>query len=54
MKKGLKIAGAIAKSQCAFIFINQLREKVGIMFGNPEGEEIISDFLSKKEEFFHC
>ena len=31
-----KIAGAIAKSQCAFIFINQLREKVGVMYGNPE------------------
>lgn len=31
-----KIAGAIAQSQCAFIFINQLREKVGVMYGNPE------------------
>ncbi len=31
-----KIAGAIAKSRCAFIFINQLREKVGVMYGNPE------------------
>ena len=31
-----KISGAIAKSQCAFIFINQLREKVGVMYGNPE------------------
>lgn len=31
-----KLAGAISKSNCVAIFINQLREKVGIMFGNPE------------------
>lgn len=31
-----KLAGAISKSRCVAIFINQLREKVGIMFGNPE------------------
>lgn len=31
-----KLAGAISKSKCIAIFINQLREKVGIMFGNPE------------------
>lgn len=31
-----KLAGAISKSNTAAIFINQLREKVGIMFGNPE------------------
>lgn len=31
-----KLAGAINKSKCVAIFINQLREKVGIMFGNPE------------------
>ncbi|MDD5083039.1 MAG: recombinase RecA [Dehalococcoidales bacterium] len=31
-----KIAGAISKSKTAVIFINQLREKVGIVFGNPE------------------
>ena len=31
-----KLAGAISKSNCIAIFINQLREKVGIMFGNPE------------------
>lgn len=31
-----KLAGAINKSKCIIIFINQLREKVGIMFGNPE------------------
>ncbi len=31
-----KLAGAINKSNCVTIFINQLREKVGIMFGNPE------------------
>ncbi|SKA86773.1 recombination protein RecA [Caloramator quimbayensis] len=31
-----KLAGAINKSKCVAIFINQLREKVGVMFGNPE------------------
>ncbi len=31
-----KLAGAINKSNAIIIFINQLREKVGIMFGNPE------------------
>lgn len=31
-----KLAGSINKSKCVAIFINQLREKVGIMFGNPE------------------
>ena len=31
-----KLAGAINKSKCVIIFINQLREKVGVMFGNPE------------------
>lgn len=37
MSKGLrKLTGAISKSNCIVIFINQLREKVGVMFGNPE------------------
>lgn len=31
-----KLAGAISKSNCVVIFINQLREKVGLVFGNPE------------------
>ena len=31
-----KLAGAINKTKCVIVFINQLREKVGIMFGNPE------------------
>jgi len=31
-----KLAGAINKSKTVAIFINQLREKVGVMFGNPE------------------
>lgn len=37
MSKALrKLAGAISKSNCVAIFINQLREKVGIAYGNPE------------------
>ena len=31
-----KLAGVINKSKCVIVFINQLREKVGVMFGNPE------------------
>jgi recombination protein RecA len=31
-----KLTGAIAKSRCTVIFINQIREKIGISFGNPE------------------
>ena len=31
-----KLTGLIAKSKCATVFINQIREKVGVMFGNPE------------------
>lgn len=31
-----KLTGAINKSKCVVVFINQLREKVGVMFGNPE------------------
>ena len=31
-----KLTGIISKSNCIVIFINQLREKVGVMFGNPE------------------
>ncbi len=31
-----KLTGSINKSKCVVIFINQLREKIGIMFGNPE------------------
>ena len=31
-----KLAGILNKKECAIIFINQLREKVGVMYGNPE------------------
>ena len=31
-----KLAGAINKTNCVVVFINQLREKVGVMYGNPE------------------
>ena len=37
MSQGLrKLTGAIAKSNCLVIFINQIREKIGVMFGSPE------------------
>ena len=37
MSQGLrKLTGAIGKSNCVAIFINQLREKIGVMYGNPE------------------
>lgn len=31
-----KIGGSVSKSNCSAIFINQIREKIGVMFGNPE------------------
>ena len=31
-----KLTGSIARSQCLVIFINQIRQKIGVMFGNPE------------------
>ena len=31
-----KLTGSISKTKCTVIFINQLREKIGVMFGNPE------------------
>ena len=31
-----KLTGVISKSRCILIFINQMREKIGVMFGNPE------------------
>ena len=31
-----KLAGAISKTNCVVVFINQIREKVGVMYGNPE------------------
>src|SRR3989440_12993586 len=31
-----KLTGAVSKSKTCLIFINQLREKIGVMFGNPE------------------
>jgi len=37
MSQGLrKLTGAISKTNCCAIFINQLREKVGVVYGNPE------------------
>jgi recombination protein RecA len=31
-----KLTGRVSKSQCVLIFINQIREKIGVMFGSPE------------------
>lgn len=31
-----KLTGSISKTKCTVVFINQLREKIGVMFGNPE------------------
>ncbi len=37
MSKALrKITGSLSKSHCTVIFINQLRSKIGVIFGNPE------------------
>ena len=31
-----KLTGGVARSKCVLIFINQIREKIGVMFGSPE------------------
>ncbi len=31
-----KLTGAVSRTNCLFVFINQVREKIGVMFGNPE------------------
>jgi recombination protein RecA len=31
-----KLTGGVSRSKCALVFINQIREKIGVMFGNPE------------------
>ena len=36
MSQALKLTPVVSKNNCVVIFINQLREKVGVMFGNPE------------------
>ena len=48
-----KLAGAINKSKTVLIFINQLREKIGVMFGNPEtttGGRALKFFASARME----
>ncbi len=48
-----KMAGLISKTQCVAIFINQIREKVGVMFGNPEtttGGRALKFFASVRME----
>jgi recombination protein RecA len=37
MSKALrKITGSLSRSQCTVIFLNQLRSKIGVLYGNPE------------------
>ena len=36
-----KLAGVTSKSKCVAIFINQIREKVGILFGSPETTQVV-------------
>src|SRR4028119_1201072 len=31
-----KLVGAVSKSHCCLIFVNQIRMKIGVMYGNPE------------------
>lgn len=48
-----KMAGMISKTNCVAIFINQIREKVGVMFGNPEtttGGRALKFFASVRME----
>jgi len=47
-----KLTGSISKTNCTVIFINQLREKIGVMFGNPEtttgGNALKSNVMGNK------
>lgn len=44
-----KLTGVVSKTNCTVIFINQIREKIGVMFGNPETTTgKIINFYSKK------
>jgi recombination protein RecA len=48
-----KLAGIAAKSDCSIIFINQIRMKIGVMFGNPEtttGGNALKFFASQRVE----
>lgn len=50
-----KLSGAVNKNNCTMIFINQLREKVGVMFGNPEvtpGGRALKFYSSIRMEVF--
>ncbi len=52
-----KLTGVISKSNCIVIFINQLREKVGVMFGNPEtttGGRALKFYSSIRMEVRRC
>lgn len=52
-----KLAGSLAKSNTTCIFINQLREKIGVMFGNPEtttGGRALKFFSSVRIEIRRC
>ena len=52
-----KLAGSLSKSNTTCIFINQLREKIGVMFGNPEttpGGKALKFFSSVRIEVRRC
>ncbi len=52
-----KLAGSLSKSNTTCIFINQLREKIGVMFGNPEtttGGRALKFFSSVRIEVRRC
>lgn len=52
-----KLSGIISKTKCVAIFINQIREKVGVMFGNPEtttGGRALKFYSSVRLEIRRC
>ncbi len=51
-----KLTGTISKTGCCCIFINQLRDKIGVMFGNPEtttGGNALKFYSSIRLDIFH-
>ena len=41
MSQAMQLTGAINRSDCTVIFINQIREKIGVMFGSPEPPPVV-------------
>jgi len=48
-----KVTGSLSKSQCTVVFLNQLRSKIGVIYGSPEvtSGEPVGDISSRSDRF---